>query len=332
MQQAERGGQDAGSRKARSAVRIYYGWVIVTVCFLVMTLAAPVLASFSIFYASILDDLKWSRGDTSLAMSIYLMINGLAAPFVGGLIDRFGPRLVMPAGALAVAVALLLISQMEALWQFYLAYGVIAAIGGATLHIVPLTTILSNWFARNRGLAIGMVTAGQGVGQVAVPLVQMLINRIGWRGAYLALAVVIVTVPTTLVLLFLRRKPADMGLSIEDEAPLWRKRAESGSADGEPERGRQREVVVVDREWAETEWTVGRSLRTFRFWALTLVMAMFAAGFLMISVQLVAYLTDEGFSPVLAASVVGVQGFINIIGRFSGGWLSDRIGREKTLT
>ncbi|HXG64599.1 MAG TPA: MFS transporter, partial [Blastocatellia bacterium] len=157
-------------------------------------------------------------------------------------------------------------------------------------------------------------------------------NRVGWRGAYLALAVVIVTVPTTLVLLFMHKKPVDKGLSIEDEAPLWRKRAESGSADGEPERNRRREVVVVDRSWAEIEWTVGRSIRTFRFWALTLVMAMFAAGFLMISVQLVAYLTDEGFSPVLAASVVGVQGFINIIGRFSGGWLSDRIGREKTLT
>jgi MFS family permease len=324
------GRQNITREHAPARGRFYYGWVIVGVCFLVMTLVAPVLASFSIFYVAILEDLKWTRGDTALAMSIYLVVGGLMAPFSGGLIDRFGPKRAMPAGAVIVACALLMMSQMTAQWQFYIAYGVVAAMGGAMLHIVPLTTIVSNWFVRNRGLAIGLVTAGQGVGQVAAPLVQVLINRAGWRGAYLVLSAMILLVPTTLVLLFLYKKPADKGLSPEDEAGL------RGGADAaslkEAGNASKREVVIIDKQWAETEWSVGKAVRTFRLWSLMLVMAMFAAGFLMISVQLVAYLTDEGYSPVLAASVVGLQGFVNIIGRFAGGWLSDRIGREKTLT
>jgi MFS family permease len=330
MTPARKSDQGAAQESPQGRGRIYYGWVIVGVCFLVMTLVAPVLASFSIFYVSILDDLKWTRGDTALAMSIYLVVGGLAAPFSGGLIDRFGPKRAMPAGAVIVACALLLMSQMTALWQFYIAYGVVAAMGGSMLHIVPLTTIVSNWFMRNRGLAIGLVTAGQGVGQVAVPLVQVLINRAGWRGAYLVLGAMILLIPTTLVLLFLYKRPEDKGLSLEDDAGL---RGTSGGGDlKEAANASKREVVIIDKQWAETEWTVGKAVRTFRLWSLMLVMGLFAAGFLMISVQLVAYLTDEGYGPILAASVVGFQGFVNIIGRFAGGLLSDRIGREKTLT
>ena len=315
---------------------IYYGWVVVAVCFAVMTLASPLVAAFSVFYVAILQDLHWSRGNTAIAMSIYLVVNGLTAPFAGGLIDRFGPRRVMPVGALVTGLALALLSQITSLWQFYVAFGVIAAMGGAMLHIVPLTTVVSNWFVRNRGTAIGIVTAGQGVGQVAVSFLQYLINRIGWRGAYLVLGAAIAVIPTTLILLFLFRRPADRGLSVEDETRSEKRKFQDDGARESQEHPnavvQNKQLVILDKEWAATEWTVAKAVRTFRFWALTLGMAMFAAGFFIVSVQLVAYLTDKGYSSILAASVVSVQGFITIVGRFTGGALSDRIGREKTLT
>jgi MFS family permease len=94
---------------------------------------------------------------------------------------------------------------------------------------------------------------------------------------------------------------------------------------------RKSEIVIVDKKWAATGWTIGKALRTARFWSLTIGMAMLSAGFVIISVQLVAYLKDKGYSSTLAASAVGFEGFINIIGRFVGGALSDRIGREKTI-
>jgi MFS family permease len=205
---------------------------------------------------------------------------------------------------------------------------------------VPFAAIVSNWFMRYRGLALGAVTAGQGLGQVAIPLVQYLIDHVGWRGAYLAIGVAIFLIPTTLILLFLHSRPEDRELSLADERLPWggRRRAETTvQQDGQAARihtaeGQERGFVIVDKTWAETDWTVGRSVRTVRFWMLTLLITLFGAGYMMVNVQLVAYLEDKGYSSILAASAVGLQGFVYIFGRFLGGALSDRIGREKAVS
>jgi MFS family permease len=320
--------------------RIYYGWVILAVCFVVIALISPVIPSFSLFYIEVLKDLKFSRGSMALAMSIHLVLTGAASPLAGGLIDKFEPRRVMPVGALIAGAALLLLSWSTALWHFYVAFGVMAAIGSAMLHIVPLTTIVSNWFVLNRGTAIGIVTAGSGAGQlVLLPLVGFLIHQIGWRNTYLVLGAIILIIPSALIRLFLYSRPADRGLSVKDETnkskqshPTEFPAIEDVQVKDSDGVFRKHEVVILDQEWTQTDWTVGKAIRTFRFWALALVMAMFGAGFFMISVHLVAYLLDKGYSSILAASIVGLQGFITILGTIAGGALSDRIGRERTLT
>jgi MFS family permease len=304
-----------------------------------MTLIAPMLASFSIFYVAIIEDMKWSRADTALALSFYFIVSGLASPVAGDLVDRYGPRVVMPLGALITAGAFLWISQMSAPWHFYGAFGIVGALGATMLNIVPLTTVVSNWFVRNRGLAIGLVTGGQGLGQVGIPAIQYLIDNIGWRNAYMVLGAIILVVPSTFILLFLYRRPADRGLSIDDEArPLRFGKARSQTSEKQSRTAkrnrtsRKSEVVVADKEWAERKWTISKAARTARFWTLIAAMILYSVGFIVINVQIVAYFTDEGYSPALAASAVGFEGFINIIGRFVGGGLSDRIGREKALT
>jgi MFS family permease len=321
-----------------AASQIYYGWIVVAACFLVIAPVVPLIPSFSIFQVAILDEFNWSRGSFAIALSIHLVVGGLAMPFAGGLIDRFGPRRVMPIGALLTALGLILMSRSTSLWHFYVAFGLMAAAGASLLQLVPLTTIIANWFVRHRGTAIGIVTAGSGAGQLALlPLTQLLIKHIGWRHTYLVFGLVILVIPTTLILLFLHTRPEDRGLSIEDES---RRRDEAGtkteSGGGEPEQGNRggsrTEVVILDKEWAEVDWTVGKASRSFRFWMLALVMTLFAAGMLLISVQLVAYLGDKGYSSIIVASVIGLQGLLNMVGEFFGGFLSDRIGREKTLT
>ncbi|HWS55126.1 MAG TPA: MFS transporter [Pyrinomonadaceae bacterium] len=313
--------------RARAATPVYYGWVVAAACFVVISLVSPLIASFSVFYVAVLDDFKWGRGQLSIALAIHLVCCGAAAPFVGGLIDRYGPRRVMPVGVLVTAAALISLSRATALWHFYVGFGVLAAVGSSMLHIVPLTAIVSNWFVRNRGTAIGIVTGGSGAGQLfMLPLLQHLIERAGWRGAYLALGLAILFIPTALIWRFVYTRPEDRGLTVADERPG---EAGGGAARGGGARGR---VVVLDEGWAATDWTVGRAARSFRFWALTAVMALFAAGFFLISVQLVAYLADEGYGALLAASVVGLQGLLNVAGKFAGGLLCDRVGREKTMT
>lgn len=341
MQQEQQTIEQPGDSSPSAASPIYYGWFVVASCFIVIAVVSPLMASFSIFYVAVLNEFKWSRGTTAIALSIHLVLLGLASPFAGALIDKYGPRRVMPIGAIITAGALLWLSRSTAQWDFYVAFGVVAAAGSSLLHIVPMTTVVSNWFVRNRGTAIGIVTAGSGAGQlVLMPLLQYLIATIGWRDAYLVLGIVTLTIPPTLIWLFVHSRPEDRGLSTEMELNRRRKRKEvevviKGEGEAlERKKGfvRKGEVVILDKEWAETDWTVGKAVRSFRFWALTLVMAMFAAGFFLISVQLVAYLEDKGYSPIMAASVVGLQGLLNVAGKFIGGLLSDRIGREKTLT
>jgi sugar phosphate permease len=323
---------------APAGSRIYYGWIVVATCLLVIAPVAPLLASFSIFQVPILDEFHWSRGGFAIALSIHLVFGGLAAPFAGGLIDRFGPRRVMPVGALLTALALILMSRSSSLWHFYIAFGLMAAAGSSLLQIVPLTTIVANWFARHRGTAIGIVSAGNGAGQLALlPLIQILTRQIGWRHTYLLYGLAVLVIPTTLIWLFLHTRPEDRGLSIEDEAG---RRGEAGAktetGNAEPEQGNRgggrTEVVILDEKWAEVDWTVGKASRTVRFWTLALVLALFAAGSLLIALQLVAYLGDKGYSSIIVASVVGLQGMLNMVGEFVGGFLCDRIGREKTLT
>ncbi|HET9529817.1 MAG TPA: MFS transporter [Blastocatellia bacterium] len=341
VQEAKETEARATEQTAQKSGRIYYGWVIVAAGFAVISLISPLIASFPLFYVAVLQDFNWSRGSTAIAMSLHLVLGGLASPVAGGLIDRYGPRRVMPVGALITGAALVWLSQSAAMWEFYVGFGVVAAIGSSLLHVVPLTAVISNWFVRNRGTAIGIVTAGSGAGQlVLLPLLQYLISNLGWRNSYLALGIAILTIPSVLIWLFLYTRPSDRGLSSDEEMIPRRKRKKVDvvvEQDGQEiarKAGiiRKSEVIILDHEWAEKEWTVGKAVRTFRFWALTLVMAMFAAGFFLISVHLVAYLTDKRYSADMASVVVALQGFINIGGKFFGGFLCDRIGREKTLT
>jgi MFS family permease len=322
--------------------RIYYGWVVVAACFLITAPVMPLmLPAFGVFQVPILNEFHWDRGDFAIALFIHMVFSGLAAPVAGGLIDRFGPRRVMPIGALMTALALILMSRSAALWHFYVAFGLMAAAGSSLIQIVPLTTLVSNWFARHRGMAIGIVSAGSGAGQLALlPLIKLLVDDIGWRHTYLLFGLVILVIPTTLVLLFLHTRPEDRGLSIEDESGWRRGRDEAGAktetGGGEAEQdnrgGGRTEVVILNKEWAEVDWTLGKASRTFRFWAMALVMMIFAAGMLLVTVQLVAYLGDKGYGPIVVTSVLFFQGVLNMIGDFFGGFLCDRIGREKTFT
>lgn len=321
--------------QARTFGRFYYGWVIVATCFFILTVTSLVATSFPIFYVRVLEGFNWSRGSTAIALSIHLILSGVAAPFAGELIDRYGPRLIMPIGAIMTGTALILLSRSMALWQVYVTFGVLGAIGCSVVHITPMTAVASNWFTRNRGMAISLVVAGPGAGQLLIlPLLQGLIQRTGWRNTYLVFGLAVLIIPTALVRLFLYRRPSDKGLTLEEETRPQRSalNTEQGSEGTEVDGRTTTELVVVDKQWAETDWTIAKAVRTQRFWTLMLVLALVASGLFLIGLHLIAYLEEKGYSPQIAAYVMGFQGFINIFGTLLGGMLGDRIGRERTLS
>jgi MFS family permease len=195
-------------------------------------------------------------------------------------------------------------------------------VGTICMGYVPVAAVISNWFIQRRGKALGIAL----IGNVAPPLlafpIQELISASGWRTAYLVLGAILLIVIVPLNLLLMRSGPRDLGL--EPDGGGARK-----EAPGKP--GRRVFVEVVDRKWAETEWRLGNSLKTFRFWALTGVMVTLGTANGTIMSHLVAMVVDMGRSREMAAFIFSLAGLVAAAGRMSG-FLSDRIGREVTYT
>ena len=305
------------------ATRFFYGWVVVGVSFVCLAIAYAIWYSFSVFFVAMCEDFGWSRSSASLGFSVFTITYALSSPFSGVAVDRFGPRVVMPVGALLLAAGLVLSSTVGEIWQLYAYYGVIAAVGVNTIGTIANFTVLSNWFQRQRGVATGIAAAGIGVGTlVLVPLSQYIIQIAGWRSAYMALAAIVLIVVPVLTVSLHRHRPEDMGL-LPDGGPAGK--AKDGDRRAAP-------MVIVDKEWAATCWTTSKAIRTRCFW-----FVFFGLGFATIShqsvmIHQVAYLRDRQFDPMLAASVVGLVGLFGSLGKVFWGWLSDRLGREGTFS
>lgn len=304
----------------------YYGWAIVAATFVCFAIGYASQHSFSIFFVAILQEYGWPRAVTAGAMSLFFVVYGLYAIVAGWMIDRFGPRLALPAGAIVLALGLLLITRMNSVLELYLLYGVVVAAGLTTFGTVPTFTVLNNWFIRKRGTAGGLATSGIGVGMLLlVPLLQGIINSHGWRTAYLVLAAVTLLVVPTLAFTVFRYRPQDMGLLPDGEGPARHNASSRGSL-------ASADAAIVDREWAATEWTLARAAATSRFWYLVFGRLLEMTALQMVLVHQAAYMVDAGFDKMLAASVVGAIGIVGSGGKIMWGAVSDRIGRELSYT
>ena len=302
-------------------VPFYYGWVVVGVAFVTMAASITARTAFSLFFPPILAEFGWERGMTVGAFSVGFVISMVFTPMLGRAMDRWGPRWVMPVGAIVASAGLALGAFTTRPWHLYATLGVLVAagtvVGGYTGH----AQFLPHWFVRRRGLAMGIAFSGVGVGSIVLlPWLQSLIEGAGWRVACLAMAAVVLgLVPVNFF--FQRRRPEDMGL-----------RADGDPMPAEAPRAGTHPANVVDPVWASTDWTVARAMATARFW--WIVVGFFAGLFTWYAVQAhqTKYLLEIGFSPGAAAYALGLVGLTGIVGQIALGWLSDRIGREWVWT
>ncbi|MCK5552626.1 MAG: MFS transporter [Deltaproteobacteria bacterium] len=298
-----------------------YSWVIVGVSFISVGLAYGVWYSFSVFFVAILDEFGWSRSLAAGAFSLFAIIHGTTGPFVGGMVDRFGPRRVILFGSLLLGVGLVLSSLTRIWWHYYLFFGLITAAGVGTTGWVPNTTLIQQWFKANRGLAIGIISSGIGVGiLVCVPSVQHLINGVGWRMAYRIMGLCIPLIVGTSAVVFLRRSPETT--SPRDTA-VPEKDIIGTAAEAPP---------ILDEEWTPRAWTVRQALSTkqFRFLCVALPLGPFITQSIL--AHQVAFFVDQGVDTLLASYIVGIVGITSVGTKILWGTLSDRIGREVTYT
>ncbi|NQV55617.1 MAG: MFS transporter [Rhodospirillales bacterium] len=275
--------------------------------------------SFSLLFPPILDEFGWSRGTIAATFSIGFVASTLMTPIIGALMDRFGPRLVLPLGAILTACGLMGSTFATLPWHFYLTLGALVVGGTVFMSYIGHTLFLPNWFQRRRGLALGIAFSGVGIGSIIMlPWMQYSIQTIGWRESVWILAVVILVVLIPLNVLFQRNRPEDMGLRPDGAAaPMPSGGAPSRLDDG-----------IVDRAWTATEWTLPRAIRTSRFWWLMLSFSSGLYAWYAVQVHQTRYLIDIGISAETAALALGLVGLTGIGGQIAIGHFSDRVGRE----
>ena len=247
------------------------------------------------------------------AASFGFLVSAIVTPFVGRLMDRFGPAPVVELGVIAMAAGLLLAATAHGQWQLYMTLGGLVGSGINCLAYTGQSLYLTRWFVRRRGLALSIAFSGVGIGAVTLlPWLQSRIGSAGWRASciWLGMLVLVVLAPINLLL---RRRPEDIG-----QMP-----------DGLTGGGPASEIDnIVDHDWAATDWTLGRALQTSRFWWLALGYFCGLFSWYAVQVHQTKYLIEVGFAPGEAAWALGLVSFVAVPGQIAFGHLSDRIGRE----
>ena len=292
--------------------RLYYGWVVVALAFVTMMFVIGTFASSGVLFAALVAEYDWSRATTSLPFSVGLVGYAATAWLAGRLFDRLGPRRLFPAGAICLGLGLIASAYARTPWQLCLTWGILVSQGFNLAGFVTHSALISRWFRRRLGVAIGLAISGASIGGLTiVPAMQYLVDQIGWRLAYTWLGCIVLVALIPINALWQRHHPADLGLYPD---------------------GLSAPVEPSDSAAASVSWTLRDALRTRSFWFL-FVMAT-GVGWLsnVISVHLISHLKDNGFAALLAASMLGLMALLRAGSGAVWGGLSDRFGREPIYT
>lgn len=295
---------------------VFYGWVIVAAAFLAMTVHG-FIGSFGLFYRPLMDHFGWSATEVALAPSTSAVMYLLSVLPVSLTYKRLNIRLVVFLGGILMGLGLALSSQVTALWQLCLFYGVVTGIGASTVW-VPFTSTIMKWFTKKRGIAMGVALSGSGVGSLCIsPLIAYIIVTHGWQRAFL-----VAGISTFLIMLsagiLMRSSPEEIGLRPygEDFSPRPRSNEES----------RHTATEFVG------DLTLSEAMNRLEFW---LVYSLWALSTIMVSIynqQIALFAGMVGIASVAASVALGLIGFSSILGRLTLGFVSDRIGLRRALS
>ena len=319
-----------------------YRWVILGAAFVVIAMSIGTLFTLAVFLEPMEKSLGWSRASISAIGFFNWIVMGAGGFVAGYLSDRFGTRIVVLIGSGLLGLGLLLSSQVSALWHFYVTFGLMVG-GGVSAFYVPLTVTAVKWFGESRGMAASVVSAGNGLGILALsPLSRWLINEYEWRTAFVVLGDMawLIVIPAALLL---RNPPAPAtndshwgsagAMSgppqrVESQARhLMRGEGMAGAMSGPPQM-----VDAGARNLAATPGMVALGVwRSWPFWAISLTHFACCTAHSGPLFHIVSHAIDQGISKMAAAGILGASGFSSIFGRIGLGIVADRVGAKPTL-
>lgn len=295
-----------------------YAWAILAILFLGLLVSFGVRASFGAYIAPWEHDFSIDRTVVTSISMLSFAVFAVAQPLAGKLDDYFGGRIVPSASILLVGVSLLLSSQATAFWQILIFYGIGFSLGLAGCSNVTATTIVSRWFLKKKGFALGSAVSGMAVGQLIItPATLFLINQFSWRFALGAISLLILAVVTPLTFIFIRSKPEDAGLR------PYGYTKESVSETPAPSQ-------VQTNEQKASLFNI---FKVKIFWQLTI--PYFICGFTdvgLIQIHLIPFAQGKGFPLSIVALTFSIIAICNIVGSIGTGYMSDHFNRSRQLS
>ncbi|MFH1003870.1 MAG: MFS transporter [Chloroflexota bacterium] len=291
--------------------RVFYGWWVVTAAFFVaLYVGGVVFYGFTTMFEPIVAEFGWSYTQVSLAASLRGLESSLLAPIMGTLADRWGPRRLLFMGAFALAGGLFLLSQVNSLGMFYVAFFLVS-IGMSCCSMTVLMTAVANWFHRRVGLASGIAISGFGFGGLVVPLMVALIDKYDWRltVVIISLGMLAVVLPLSLLV---RHKPEHYGY-LPDGAAKASAVVTSGPDPLPP---------------AEIDIRVRQALKSGTFWHITLAYTIHILLVAALVTHVMPYLSSLNIARSTSGLVATGIPVVSIGGRLSMGWLGDKFSRK----
>ena len=288
---------------------VFYGWVVLMASVAIIAVGTGTIFSLAVFLRPLEEDFGWTRSLISGVALANWVIFGVGSFIAGVISDRIGARRVVAVGAALLGAALVASNQIRTAAQLYVAFGVIGALGASGFY-VPLSATATRWFAARRGLAMGIISSGMGLGILVVPpTARALITALGWRAAFAAFGG-LTWIVGGVALRYLVNRPEDRGL-----------------------RGYGAELQPAGPRPAPAggDMTAAAVLRHPAFWGVALVHFGCCAAHSGPIFHMVAHAMDLGVTKMAAASMLGLSGGTSIAGRLSSGVLADRFGARPAL-
>jgi MFS family permease len=303
--------------------RFFYGWYVVGVGILVHIAGTFSFSStLSIFLKPITEELGVSRGAFSLIRTAEIGVAALLVPLLGPMVDRYGGRWLLVIGVLMEGTGLLLSSLVQNFWQFVLVRCGLVIAGEALLGSLVINVTIAQWFVRKRGRAMAIANLGTGVAKLAIPLcAAWLFVLVGWRGTWAVLGVVAPLLVVVPALIFIRRRPEDVGLTPDGEPPETRVHA---TANAGASASKPRQSIVE-----ETNWTQSEVLRLPAFWLLVLTFGIASIGIAGLNLHIFSFISDSGYSPLVGATVMSTIALTQLGTTLIWGMLADRFDIRK---
>lgn len=293
--------------------RLYYGWIVVAVTFLVLLVGAGVRATPGVLILPLEHEFGWSNATISTAVAINTLLYGLLGPFAVAIMERFGLRRTVCAALLLLAAGVAATVLMRQPWQLMLLWGVVVGSGTGMVAVVLGATVAGRWFHKNRGLVLGLLIASSATGQlIFLPLLAALDTHFGWRWVSASVAAIALAL-VPLVALLMRDRPSDVGL------PPY------GATEIEPPQPAQNPALRALR-------ALKKGARSRDFWLLAgsfFVCGASTSG--LISTHLIPACGDHGIPEVRAASLLALMGIFDFFGTTGSGFLTDHFDSRLLL-